>query len=220
MFPLLRSFSSCFCLAHGGRLRKPLSQHLLKMNGHPPPPPAPPVHLAREVMGLPPRAGHSLEASASPRQKKAACSHPCCRSKRSANGLFRVGLELIICQKTESAEVAPHKRMRTTKGQQQMLNNGVGTSSIHGLRLFLCLPQMVPHFSPATFNFKHSYFCVHGKRERGIWTGFRLMFSALGLNGASSVSLPNGDMCLQSFGIVAPSRPVLRRWLYFHAERK
>lgn len=106
-----------------------------------------------------------------------------------------------------------------TKGQQQMLNNGVGTNSIHGLRVF-CLPQMVPHSSHVIFNFSHSCFHVQEKRERSIWFDFRLRFSALGLKWASSFSLQNGDMCLQSFVIAAPSRPLSQRWLYFHAEWK
>ena len=97
--------------------------------------------------------------------------------------------------------------MLMTKGQQQMLNNGLETNSIHELRVFLCLPQMVPHSSHVIFNFNHSYFYVQGKRERGIWTGFRLMFSALRLKWASSVSLPDGDICLQRSVIAAPLLP-------------
>lgn len=73
---------------------------------------------------------------------------------------------------------------------------------------------------PVIFNFSHSCFHVQGRRERSIWTDFRLRFSALGLKWASSFSLQNGDMCLQSFVIAAPSRPLSQRWLCFHAEWK
>lgn len=64
---------------------------------------------------------------------------------------------------------------------------------------------MVPHSSHVIFNFNHSCFHVQGKRKRGIWTDFRLRFSALGLKWASSVSLQNGDMCLQSVTAARPA---------------
>lgn len=81
------------------------------------------------LMGLPPRAGHYLVTSPSSRQKEgrvqASCRkqapyiHPCSRNKWSAIGLFRVGLEFIVClQKWEISEVAQHKRMQMITGQQ------------------------------------------------------------------------------------------------------
>lgn len=112
-----------------------------------------------------------------------------------------------------------------TKGQQQMLNNEAGTNSIHGLRGFLYIPQMVPHSSHVIFNFNYSYFYVRGECERGIWTDFRLMFSALGLKCASSLALPNGDICLQSFVTASSflslvSEMAMFSWLVQMTDRK
>ena len=84
--------------------------------------------------------------------------------------------------------------------------------------VFWCLLHMVPRSSHTVFNFSHSYFHVRGRHARGIWTDFRLRFSVLGLKWASSVSLQNSDMRLQSFVRATPSCPVLQRCLCFHAK--
>lgn len=55
-----------------------------------------------------------------------------------------------------------HKAMQMTKGQQLMLNSAVGTNGIPGLRVFVCLPQMVSHSSHLIFSFNHSFFHVKG----------------------------------------------------------
>ena len=116
------------------------------------------------LMGLPPRAGHYLAASPLSRQKagrvqpscckQAPYIHPCSRNKWSAIGLFRVGLELIIClQKWEISEVAQHKRMQMITGQQQMPNHGVGTKSVHKLCV-LVSPTHGASFFPHRFQFQ------------------------------------------------------------------
>lgn len=138
--------------------------------------------------------------------------HPCCRNKWSANGPIQSGFGTHpLCQKTGALRGGPTQRMQMTKAPKQMLNNGVGTNSIHRLRLLcVCLPQIVPHSSHAIFNFSRSSFYVRGTRERGIWAGFRWVLLPVELQRASSVALPNGD--LRPFG------PVWQRRLYFCAE--
>lgn len=84
--------------------------------------------------------------------------------------------------------------------------------------VFCCLLQTMSHSSHVIFNFSHSYFHARGRHVRGIWTDCLLRFSALGLKWASSVSLHNSDMRLQSFVRATPSCPVSQRCLYFHAE--
>ena len=79
--------------------------------------------------------------------------------------------------------------MQITTGQQQMLNNGVGTNSIHELCVWV---------SPQPFLFFH----VQGRHAGGIWAELR--YAALGLKWASSISLQNSDMCLQSLATATP----------------
>lgn len=60
--------------------------------------------------------------------------------------------ELIIClRKWEISEVAQHKRMQMTKGQPQMLNNGVGTNTIHGLHV-ICVYHKWCLILPTSFS--------------------------------------------------------------------
>lgn len=147
-------------------------------------------------MGLPPKAGHYLAGSPLPRPKESSVRSSCCkqaprihpryRNKWSANGLFILGLELIICvRKREISEVARHKRMQMTKGQQQMVNNGAGTNSIHGLRGFFCISHKWCLILPTSFSISTIPIFMSEGSVRGIWTDFRLMFSALGLKRAS-----------------------------------
>lgn len=128
------------------------------------------------------------------------------------------GLRAHRSQKMGNLRGGPAQKDANDKGSTADAHNGVGTNSIHGLHVFLCLPQTAPHSLHTIFSVNHSRFHVQEKRERGIWTDFRLRFSALGLKWASSVSLQNCDMCLQSFVTAAPSCPLSQRRLYFHAE--
>ena len=116
-------------------------------------------------------------------------------------------MELIIClRKLEISEVAQHKRMQMTTGQQQMPNNGVGTNSIHELCVRVS-PSNGASFFPSHFQFQpFLFFHVQRRHARGIC----LRFPALGLKWASSNSLQNSDMCLQSFVTATPPAPCCR----------
>lgn len=97
-----------------------------------------------------------------------------------------------------------------TTGQQQMPNNGVGTNSIHELCVWVS-PTNGASFFPSHFQFQpFLFFHVQGRHAGGIWAEFHLRYAALGLKGASSISLRNSDMCLQSLAAATPPAPCCR----------
>lgn len=103
--------------------------------------------------------------------------------------------EFKLIRNWEISEVAQHKRMQMIKGEQ-MLNNGVGTSSIHGFHVFLYLSQMVSHSSHIIVSFNHSYFHIQGKQERafGLISAPVLLLDSSGL--FCFFGGKKGDMCL------------------------
>lgn len=80
----------------------------------------------------------------------------------------RLGTLIVCLRKGEISEGAQHKGMPMTKGQRQLLNNGLGTNSIRQLHGFLRLPPTVPHYSHVIFHFNHFYFHFRGSRLRGV----------------------------------------------------
>lgn len=114
-----------------------------------------------------------------------------------------------------------------TKGQQQMLNNGVGTNRIHGLRVF-CVSFRWCLILPTSFSISTIPIFI----TKGVTWGASGWISAWGFLPLdwSGPLCPSVLFCFfscktvtyvcKSFVTATSSCPVWQRWLYFHAEWK
>lgn len=142
---------------HPGKSKQPLLQANRSQTPQP-------MHLPGDLHVRPqPHPSYPLSATASmwlSSRQQAPHSDPRWTHKCSANSLFRAGLD--VCTVLEISEVAEHKRMQKTMGQQQMPHNVGGDTEHSGLYGFLCLPQMAPDSSHVIFNFSQSCFMSQG----------------------------------------------------------